>query len=634
MEMKNIIFSFVLLCVINNTVYSEKLVSDSKMDSLTRDADAFVISQKNAFRVYDNEEAQLTVKLRLQINNKHGEKYNKIVLYENEFREIDDIEAQITNLNGKMLKEMDDDDIIETTVSPGFILYRKNKYKSFHLKHHSYPYILDVKYTIDISSLFYWPGWYPQWDIPVQYSEYKLIREEPIKFNSFSIGEKVAPQKSIEDGDSVSVWILENIPKLIDEDFMPPENKVQQALLFSPIKFVFGKSEGDFTSWDSFAEWYRQLIKDKFILTPEVEQKVLEMTKDIKDPYLIISTLYKYLQNNTRYVAIYLDIGGIEPHSAQSICKNKYGDCKDLTILMITMLKYAGIKAYPALVLTRDKGVVYPDFVASQFNHVIAFVPLKNDTLWLECTADNMDITDKPWTIEDVNTLVIKENSGEIIRTPKTSMSENMWLSTSKIEYQRPGMLFIDSRITISGKQKGFFKGLFTYNKPDEEKIILQKIFGEYVPNLMIDNYSYEKEGDEDINYQIEFNGVYRKSIVHTGKRIFINPNLFNRKTKDNLPDEEDRKFPIHFSYPYQDIDAIYMEIPQGYALESAPEAISIDLPFASYKTEYTLTENRLKYIREFIYKDNDISIKDYPEFCKFLKTVIKNDDAHFIFKK
>ncbi len=514
------------------------------------------------------------------------------------------------------------------------VLYQENKNIAFHLKHNKYPYILEVKIEYDFASLFFWPGWYPQQKIPVLHSEYKLIQEKPVDYNSYSIGKKIEPIKIVEKGALVSLWTLENIPELKEEDFMPPENIVQQAVMFSPKEFFFGKSHGIFSDWNKFADWYRRLTKGKYALSNEARKKVLNLIKDKEDPHEIITILYKYLQKQTRYVAVYLDIGGWEPHSAFSVFEKKYGDCKDLTTLMVTMLKLVKIKAYPALVLTRNKGVVYPDFIANQFNHSIAFVPLKEDSLWIECTADFIDITDMPPNIEDTNALVVKEHSGEIIRTPKAPMEANKWVSSSRMTYHNSA-LSVNGQIVTTGKQKHFFKGLFATVKKADEKIILQKIFGYNMPNLKIDHYMYQEEGSADKSYVVQMDGVYNKAVVHTGKRLFINPNIYNRKTDNNLPDEEEeRTFPVHFPYPYQDIDTVYIKIPHRYKLEIAPKPIVLDIPQAYYKTEYSFDDQRLKYIRKFCYKNNEIAISDYQQYRDFLQKVIKNDAASFIFKK
>jgi len=65
-----------------------------------------------------------------------------------------------------------------------------------------------------------------------------------------------------------------------------------------------------------------------------------------------IKAIYYYVTSEIRYVGLEFGIGGIMPHSAPSIFREKYGDCKDKAILLITMLQEAGIEAYYTLVNT------------------------------------------------------------------------------------------------------------------------------------------------------------------------------------------------------------------------------------------------------------------------------------------
>ncbi|MBD3223775.1 MAG: DUF3857 domain-containing protein [Caldithrix sp.] len=547
---------------------------------------------------------------------------------------MDNIETEIYDLEGRHIKELDDDDIEESTISPGFILYQKNKHLWIDLKHHQYPYILSIRYEMHFESIFFWPSWRPQPTIPVQYSQYKLIQDDPLPFHYHTISDTITPERSVEDGDSVYVWARHNIPAKEKEDFIPPENRLQQAVIFAPGKFELGDSHGNFADWDAFGAWYRQLTWEKYHLPQALKNKIHQLIRQEDNPYGVASALYRFLQQNTRYVAIYLDIGGWEPHDAGTVYRNRYGDCKDLTTLMIAMLRYADIQAYPALVQTRDQGVVYPDFVANQFNHVIAFVPLPEDTLWLECTADFIDITDMPASIEDANVLVVKNRSDEIIRTPQAPMDANTWSSHSTLKYKAPGSLSIASRITCKGKQKHGFKSLFARVTPTNEKILLQKIFGKYLPNFTLADYDYREEGQPNQRYVIEIDGLYKNAVTHTVKRIFINPNILNRKTMDHFPDDENRQFAVHIDYPYRAIDTLDIALPYGYTLESAPEPLSLDFSFAHYKTSYSFEDRKLHCIRDFAYKKNHIEQDHYRTLQKFLRKVIKNDDTYFIFKQ
>ena len=96
---------------------------------------------------------------------------------------------------------------------------------------------------------------------------------------------------------------------------------------------------------------------------------------------------------------------------------------------MVTMLNEAGIQAYPALTRTRDNGPLISDFPSNQFNHVIGFVPLSADTIWLECTADLVPAGELPSSVEGCEVLVVKNDSGELVKTPESNASENGWTS-------------------------------------------------------------------------------------------------------------------------------------------------------------------------------------------------------------
>lgn len=74
-----------------------------------------------------------------------------------------------------------------------------------------------------------------------------------------------------------------------------------------------------------------------------------------------------------------------------------------------------------------------------------------------------------------------------------------------------------------------------------------------------------------------------------SGKRLFVQPDLFNKASK--LTSGAERKFDIKLKYSYLDIDSIDIKIPANYKVESMPKDLSIKINSASIKYLISLME-------------------------------------------
>src|SRR4029077_3447805 len=97
--------------------------------------------------------------------------------------------------------------------------------------------------------------------------------------------------------------------------------------------------------------------------------------------------LFAFASTKIRYVAVDPGIGALEPHAAEEVLKNGFGDCKDKHILLTALLSAVGIRADAALI---GVGVPFDADVPSpaQFNHVVTAVPDGTNATWLDATLE------------------------------------------------------------------------------------------------------------------------------------------------------------------------------------------------------------------------------------------------------
>ena len=602
---------------------------------LLQDADAWVELDKTEFEIANLNKAMLRVTRIIRINNEKEKERGYVSVNENSFHKCKNLKAEIQDIDGNILRESKKDDVHEEYWAPGFIHFNNSKYKWISLTWKTYPYVVKYEYEVEYKTLFNWPDWYPQEDIPVVKSEYILKLKQPIEFNTFAIGFDADSLLTRNPSGQLYRWSLMNIEPRHHERYMPPETKLQKALLFVPALFNFGAASGSFNSWDSFASWYRGLIHPQMKFPIAAQSQIDGLLHGIQDDRAKIEKLYAFLQNYTHYVAIYLGVGGWQPHSVESVFHNKYGDCKDLSVFMIAMLKHAGIDAYPALTLTRDKGVTLQEFPYPNFNHCITFVPMEKDTLWLECTADWLAAGELPKDVEGCEVLVVEENGGKLVKTPVSPATDNWWQSRVDAVMLSSGTLNLSGKLRLNGNQADYVRNSLNARKPDEQENWLRARLGSNVAKMILHNFT-ARNLEQNYNQPVEiaFSGKSTNFASRSGKRLFLNPNFLNQVSKNARPGEEDRRFPINYEYAYMDIDSIAIQLPIGYVLEASPEPEDIQTSFGQYRIEYTFENQKLIYRRLHRIDKKQIPITQYAEYKTFLQKIIQSDNSMFVFKK
>jgi Transglutaminase-like superfamily len=133
-------------------------------------------------------------------------------------------------------------------------------------------------------------------------------------------------------------------------------------------------------TWNDIGAWYTDLARGRRDASPQLRQKVEELTAASPTSLAKMQALAAFVQDQIRYVAIELGIGGYQPHAAAEVFSHQYGDCKDNATLLGAMLEQIGVKSYP-VIINAARGVVTQATPPSPFgfNHAILAIALPAD---------------------------------------------------------------------------------------------------------------------------------------------------------------------------------------------------------------------------------------------------------------
>lgn len=142
-----------------------------------------------------------------------------------------------------------------------------------------------------------------------------------------------------------------------------------------------------FKTWEEVGRWYGSLQKDPLVVTPAIQSKAAELTKNLKTDDEKIQAIYNFVSLQFHYIGLDFGIGRYQPHPADDVLGNGYGDCKDKHTLLASLLKAAGYEAWPVLIHSARK--IDPDVPSpAQFNHVITAIPVGSTFIWLDTTPE------------------------------------------------------------------------------------------------------------------------------------------------------------------------------------------------------------------------------------------------------
>jgi transglutaminase-like putative cysteine protease len=494
--------------------------------------------------------------------------------------------------------------------------------------------------------------WPFQDDIPVRRARLELRlppgwEYAPAWFNHGS-------QNAQQTGNNQWVWELTHIPAVEDEPGMPAWQALAGRLglsFFPPRENASMKAQ---RSWRDVGIWYEQLAEGRRQPSLEIKQKVKELSAGAPTTLEKIAAVAKFVQKDIRYVAIEIGVGGYQPHSAQDIFTNRYGDCKDKATLLSTMLAELGVKSY-YVAISHRRGVVAPEFPSPLgFDHVILALKLPDDvptqpSMWSTMNHQELgrllffDPTDPlvplgylPETLQQNHGLLVADSGGDLVELPLLPPEANRLSRTAKLTLTPQGTLSGDVTEQRLGAPAAELRARLSGVPEAKRREHLEDFLGGFLNGAILESYSVENLEKSDAALTVQYHFKVTSYAKVAGDLLLLRPRVIGQKQEVFLEqnDKKERKAAVEFPATASQSDLVEIALPGGYKVDELPPPAKLDTGIVSYESKIAVAGDVLHYRRMYQIKNVIVPVGRVEELRNFYRQVAADERATAILKR
>jgi len=484
--------------------------------------------------------------------------------------------------------------------------------------------------------------WFFQQPLPVRRA--RMVVQLPSGWEFKDVWMNHPPQQAKQSSGNNWVWEIADIAAVKVQPEMPPWRAVagwMAVRYFSPRPDLAHKG---LATWKEMGAWYNSLTQGRRNATPEIKQKVFELTSAQPTALDKIAALAAFSQRDVRYVSIQIGIGGYQPHNAADIFRNRYGDCKDKATLLSAMLNEIGVQSY-YVVIHSERGVVSPEFPGiSNFDHMILAIRLPDDVpdttlysitkheklgrlLFFDPTNSMTPLGYLPTYLQAGHGLMVTDEGGELLTMPLQPPQTNRLYRTGKLQLSSSGELSGEIQEVRWGSPAISRRGQFLARKGEDRQKVLENFLTGFLSGFLLTGATAENLEAHDKTLVLRYSFAASNYAKRAGNLMMVRPRVLGNKSSDVMEGEE-RAHPAEFDSASLETDTFEITLPPGYQLDELPPPVDVDYGFAAYRSKFEVQGNVLRYHREYTVKEVKVPTARLADLKKFYRQISADERA------
>lgn len=428
----------------------------------------------------------------------------------------------------------------------------------------------------------------------------------------------------------ISRFELKNVPALKDENFVSNIENYRSAVKFELAQVQMPNDIPQYLTktWDDVVKTiYRsEYFGGQLAKTSYFENDVDELTAGVSDDMKKAAMIYNFIRDKVKWngnYGKYTDVG------VRKAYKENTGNVAEMNLILTAMLRHAGLNANPVILSSRNHGIkMFPTL--DGFNYVIAAIEVENAVILLDATNYYGEPNVLPMRALNWSGKLIRKDGSwsDISLMPRTAA---MRVTSINVTLNENGDIEGKQRTQFTSHNALGFREV--YAKADKEDYLekLENNIGDIeidehdVKNLkkigkpVLESYAFTKESQAEV----------------IGDKIYFSP-LFFLATSENIFKAEERVYPIDFGYPWKRKIMMNIKLPEGYEVESLPEATAVRLPenLGLYTFNISKTPMGISVVMSKEINSSIITPDKYSALREFYKVLVEKEQEKVVLKK
>ncbi|WP_299530860.1 DUF3857 domain-containing protein [Ulvibacterium sp.] len=359
------------------------------------------------------------------------------------------------------------------------------------------------------------------------------------------------------------IWDLDGSQNKLYDSNVPPWFDIQKRVSISTME-----------DWGKVVDWAKGLYTyptDNLSVAKElmIEDEPLDER---------IVQLIRFVQDEIRYLGFESGIGAYKPNIPSKVYRQRYGDCKDKSLLLVSLLRKEGVSSFPLLVNTQLRDGIRNLLPSHNiFDHCIVYFNFEGKDFYVDPT-----ISDQGGNLENLSFpnygtgLLVKSNEDGLITISKGKKSGITINERIRIDsIQGSATLSIETEYT--GGKADYIRSYFN-NTPMET---IEKEYINYYSNLYPQiafssgiklndglRNSYNSVYVEEYYEINEFWSKSEEGILYCETYPLVLESLIN------YPVSAKRNMPYHLGEPHSFSQKTTIELPENWPVNATEKTI------------------------------------------------------------